>query len=572
MKLKSLFLSSVIAFVPYSVSATAPANKFVGILYETWFNPIVSGGIPATYPSIPSSGAWMYWGQPALGYYRSDDTSVINTHATQIAGAGIDFILIDYSNDNIDNAGLNGPLSTLLQVYQQRLQAGTPTPKIAFLTSSSNGEVAKLWQQVYSSYSAAIFFNYADKPLLLSDNCNVAGASNFLCKETHGLQDRTDTWSFLEHTPQPVMLNAGWPEQIAVSPAQQTDYMSDTATAHGRSWLASSNSNTGPDGQNYLDQWARADQTSPTFVLINSWNQWAAINFSGNFTDEYNEQFSSDIEPQLGGHGDSYLTSTSQQVAKFKANGANLYLRDANTGVWTIKFGRKGQSFSATNFSNTFTWAAGSNYQPIVGDFNNDGDTDIGLRDTTTGTWHFAFSNHAGYYNNTLDFQWATGAQYQAIVGDFNDDGLTDIALRDTTTGTWYFAFSNGQGYFNNTRSFTWLAGAQYQPVVGDFNGDGRTDIALRDTTSGKWYFAYFDGNSSYGNVTTFSWAAGGNYEPFVGDFDCDGRLDIGLRDTSTGNIYLANALGSTQFANYTSVPWVAGSNISISGDPLQCR
>ncbi len=571
MKLKRLFVMLAMASISLNASAAAPPNKFVGILYETWFNYIQNSGAFSTYP-VMQPNQWMYWGEPAVGYYKSDDPSIINMHATQLAGAGVDFILIDYSNNNIDNSDLNGPLPALLQIYQQRLQAGTPTPRIAFLTSSANGGVLKLWQQVYSKYGSSIFFNDAGKPLLLSDNCNVDGAANFSCKETHGLLDSTATWSFLERSPQPLVLNAGWPEQMAVSPAQQVDYMSDVATAHGRSWDSSANSNTGPDRQNYSDQWTRVDSTSPTFVLINSWNQWASINFSGNFTDEYDEQFSTDIEPQLGGHGDNYLVATGQRIARYKANAPNLYFRDADTGLWTIKFGRNGQAFSGSNFSNTFAWAAGANYQPFVGDFNGDGDTDIGLRDTTTGKWYFAFSNHAGYYNNTLDFDWVAGTQYQAVVGDFNDDGLIDIALRDATDGSWHFAFSDGKGNFSNTRGFTWLAGAQYQPVAGDFNGDGRTDIALRDATTGIWYFAYFDGVSSYDNVTTFQWVAGANYQPIVGDFDCDGKEDIGLRDTNTGKIYLANALGSMRFDNYTTIPWKAGSGISISGDPLQCR
>lgn len=571
MKSLALFAVGVFAAISSNASAAAAPNKYVGVLYETWFNAILDSGSPVTYPTIPSTG-WMYWGQPALGNYKSDDPSVINTHANQLANAGIDFVAIDYSNDNIDTPDLNAPLSTVLQVYQQRLQAGIGTPRVVFLTSSSHGEVSKLWQQVYSVYSSNIFFNYAGKPLLLSDNCNVSGAANFTCRETHGLQNSSSTWSFLEHTPQPVVLQSGWPEQIAVSPAQQTTFMSNTSTAHGRSWLTSSSTNSGPQGQNYADQWTQADQMSPTFVLIDSWNQWAALNLGGNFTDEYNEQFSSDIEPQQGGHGDTYLTLTSQRVSRYKGNAANLYLRDASSGLWTMKFGRKGLAFAATNFSNTFSWAAGSNFQPIVGDFNNDGDTDIGLRDAQSGIWYFAFSNHNGYYNNTLNFSWAAGTNFQPVIGDFNDDGLTDIAMRDVNDGTWYFAFSNGQGYFNNTRNFKWLAGAQYQPVVGDFNGDGMTDIALRDATTGIWYFAYFDGNASYVNVSTFSWVPGANYQPFVGDFNCDGKLDIGLRDSITGNIYLANALGSMAFDNHSNIPWIAGANIAISVDPLQCK
>ena len=45
-------------------------------------------------------GAFHYWAEPALGYYRSDDAGVIRTHMTQLADAGVDFIIIDNTNMN----------------------------------------------------------------------------------------------------------------------------------------------------------------------------------------------------------------------------------------------------------------------------------------------------------------------------------------------------------------------------------------------------------------------------------------------------------------------------------------
>ena len=39
------------------------------------------------------------WGTPKLGNYNSDDRGVMRTHAQWLRDAGVDFILVDWSND-----------------------------------------------------------------------------------------------------------------------------------------------------------------------------------------------------------------------------------------------------------------------------------------------------------------------------------------------------------------------------------------------------------------------------------------------------------------------------------------
>ena len=80
---------------------------------------------------------------------------------------------------------------------------------------------------------------------------------------------------------------------------------------------------------------------------------------------------------------------------------------------------------------------------------------------------------------------WAATANAQPLVGDFNGDGKTDVAL--TGPAGWSslpVAFSNGNGTFNVTNQpitnfAVWAATANAKPLVGDFNGDGKTDVTL---------------------------------------------------------------------------------------------
>ncbi len=41
----------------------------------------------------------MPWGTPSRGFYKSDDPMIIRAHAEELVGAGLDFIVIDWSND-----------------------------------------------------------------------------------------------------------------------------------------------------------------------------------------------------------------------------------------------------------------------------------------------------------------------------------------------------------------------------------------------------------------------------------------------------------------------------------------
>jgi hypothetical protein len=359
--------------------------------------------------------------------------------------------------------------------------------------------------------------------------------------------------------------------------------------AHGRKYNYLSGTNNGYEGQNFHDQWQEAFNNSPTFVLVKAYNEWIAQRLTSTYepackmescyTDQYNREFSNDIEPmklcfgpKCESHGSLYYDLMKDYIDKYKSSAANIILRDSLSGAWSFRFGRGATETDKTNFSKTFSWATGSHYQMISGDFNNDGLNDIGLRDSNTGRWHFAFNNGNHRYYNTRNFDWVSGSHYQPIVGDFNGDNRTDIALRDASNGRWHFAFFNGTKYYHNTRNFNWVSGRHYQPLVGDFNGDNKTDIALRNTLNGRWYFAFFNGSNTYFNNRNFSWLSGSHYQPFVGDFNCDNKLDIGLRNTANGTIHLANYNGSSTYLNDHNYKWNSGAHIDISIDQTQCH
>jgi|GEM_PF-1597711 len=196
----------------------------------------------------------------------------------------------------------------------------------------------------------------------------------------------------------------------------------------------------------------------------------------------------------------------------------------------------------------------GAPFQPICGDWNGDGKTDIGVK-SKDGRWFVAFSNAASrkFVNQA---QWLAsfgndntdpgGAPFVPISGDWNGDGYTDIGLK-SKDGRWFVAFADpaGGGFVNQAQwlsnfgnDYTDPGGAPFQPITGDFNGDGRTDIGLR-SNDGRWFVAFAD-PAGNGFINQAQWLAnfgndhtdpgGAPFRPITGDWNGDNITDIGLK------------------------------------------
>jgi hypothetical protein len=315
---------------PLLGSHRAPGPHYVGVLYETWFNHMLDDGqleVP-TYPLPAASNGRRYWGNPAVGKYLSegqlpgglDAADVYNHHADLLADAKVDFLLVDYSNGNILDYQLNHPLQVLVATYLQRLADNKPTPKLVFLINARETDLQKLDAEVYqpNNYREDLFFYYEGKPLLCPlQSCSFPVTARYTLRPTWGLLFPGDnSWSFLEPYPQRVAVRDGVAEEMPVSAAQQASHMTEFATARGRLWSYASQGNTGREGENFDSQWKLAQMVGPRFVLVKSWNEW--ITYGPHHTDEYNREFSNDLEPMADGHGDWYYQSLKRHIAEFK--------------------------------------------------------------------------------------------------------------------------------------------------------------------------------------------------------------------------------------------------------------
>ena len=76
-------------------------------------------------------------------------------------------------------------------------------------------------------------------------------------------------------------------------------------------------------GYNFQEQWKRVTELDPPFVMVTGWNEWTAGRWGKPdgpivFVDQFSEEFSRDIEPMLGGHGDNYYLQLIANVRRFK--------------------------------------------------------------------------------------------------------------------------------------------------------------------------------------------------------------------------------------------------------------
>lgn len=155
------------AAAPLVAASRRPARRktLFGIGYETWFLPGINewGSAEAT---------------PVLGHYNSMDENVIVQHAKWLSDAGLDFILIDWSN-NLGGSWTNGVAQKIIGATMKLMEVYTKLhrhPKFGLLLGTDGGAVntANFDAQIQLIYSkildvpdyAAMWQQFKGKPLL----------------------------------------------------------------------------------------------------------------------------------------------------------------------------------------------------------------------------------------------------------------------------------------------------------------------------------------------------------------------------------------------------------------------
>ncbi len=362
---------------PQGVAVAAAPRPLVGMEYETWYacpSPLgaptagnlaqeaaaqaqairVAGGqdLNSAHLALDLAQAEARFGcnpwasreaTPLLGTYWSSAARVIGQHALWLAGAGVDFVLVDWSNNlggNWDNGvalSIMGATWNLLEGYRRLPRH----PAVVLMLGLDDGQAGtpRFQRQVDLVHRAfvasprfqGLFQGFLGRPLLpvytgptgepppdWTDPRFTVRWVNAFEEVTHA--NAYGAWSWIDRQPQVVyrsVLQGGTMGRVAEAVTVAAGYPGSGAPA---SWLAP---DAGPrrHGATYLAQWSVAFAARPEVVLLCQWNEFRT-------PDQYDAEHSNDMEPTAlhgwgvngsGGWGYYYLGLTRTLTTAFKA-------------------------------------------------------------------------------------------------------------------------------------------------------------------------------------------------------------------------------------------------------------
>lgn len=318
-------------------------------------------------------GYW--WNESIYGYYMEDDDYVLRKQAELLADAGVDFVVFDCTNGSYTwELGYEN----LLKVWFEAMNDGVDVPKVSFMLpfsysdDTSGVSFMTIYNDLYDENSdnykkyKDLLFYYNDKPFILMAGYEKASAeiknilSKFEIRENYpyyfatGAQD-FGSWGWLSTYPQAYYKKKnGDVEQITVGVSQNANYVTNELTAMngenvmGRSYAkgdyfytykyrnklinvgstisgdSALYNNTSLYGRNFQQQWDYAHEIDPEIVFVTGWNEWTMgrhENWSGvvnAFPDQFNDEYSRDVEPSKGELKDYYYYQLVNNIRKFK--------------------------------------------------------------------------------------------------------------------------------------------------------------------------------------------------------------------------------------------------------------
>ncbi len=323
----------------------------------------------AAWEGTPS-GTPYFWNEPLFGYYNGMDAYVLRKHAEMLADAGVDVVIFDCTNGTFTwKAGYE----KLLEVFAKARADGVKTPQIAFMlnfaaNSDSKANLNTLYLDLYRPKRYQdLWFYWEGKPLIMAHKSNLnasdpiekeilnfftfrANEPTYYAADTPSSQKR---WGWCSIYPQTKYGtdSTGRIEQMTVSVAQNysashglTAMNDPRGGVFGRSYTSGKNGaysyqythqnktvtvssqteNALLYGLNFQQQWDYAIQCNPDFIFVTGWNEWVAGRHAAwqgtvnAFPDQFNDEYSRDIEPSSGILKDHYYYQLVENIRRYK--------------------------------------------------------------------------------------------------------------------------------------------------------------------------------------------------------------------------------------------------------------
>lgn len=317
--------------------------------------------------------SWHHWGHSIFGDYVANDPWLIRKQVQMFNDAGVDVVIFDVTN----GYHYKDTYMRILNIYADIRKKGGTTPLIAFncgtLVDNNRVCVAALYRDFYSQgIHKDLWFMWKGKPLLLAnltvldqkykDFFNIryswAWSKDAKGNATPWFGDGKNRWPWLDRYPQ----SYGWsedpnkPEQIVVATAEHPGTNIGKSYRRGKAIMPTKT----PLGIYFAEQWERALEVDPEFLLITQWNEWIAMKFEApatdkskfmgekvpvghpRFVDVFNDEHNRDIEPMKGGFGDLYYYQMIDGIRRYKgvrelpkASGIKSFDSSKGIGDWS---------------------------------------------------------------------------------------------------------------------------------------------------------------------------------------------------------------------------------------------
>ena len=314
--------------LPQGITPAPLAERRVGLGYSLW------------HESLP----WKkVWGTPSRGFYRSDDRSVIRAHAAELSDAGVDFLLLDTTNDigSDVRTGVGLPyqrfeehvVATLFDEYATLRSPPKLSFALGYVPNSDdlfNGRLMAKADEIYAVYVrnprySCLLQTYRSLPLLiiygetparfqyglppwsdprftvrfmtagLTEQPQLLGSAREHCEKVSkygywSWQDRgASSYPIVDRHPEAMMITAFWPDDEP-----------NHRRGQGRM-----------NGATYRAAWQRARRLGPRFVMAGTFNEWIV-------SEQPSAEMSKDVEPSVE-HGREYLDILREESRLFHA-------------------------------------------------------------------------------------------------------------------------------------------------------------------------------------------------------------------------------------------------------------
>ena len=323
-----------------------------------WDNPL--------WKDLKTTSYW--WNESIYGFYRGDDKWVLRKQAELLTNAGVDVIFTDNTNAAMTWRNAYTPL---MEEWTDAMEDGLKAPKVSFMLpfwdkNYTNTQLQSLYLDIFRANKwNNLWFYWEDKPMLMAIKESVNGNAAPIEKEIskfftfragqpdylyHPEKNEFGAWGWLSMYPQATYAGSrnnvkdGKVEQMTVGIAQNHDYENKALAAMSGNHIAGrSYSSKYPNryevegaeaskwGYNFAEQFEYALEVDPQVIFVTGWNEFRVGRYEvwpeneGNpaavenaFPDQYNDEFSRDIEPTKGELKDHYYYQLVNYVRQFK--------------------------------------------------------------------------------------------------------------------------------------------------------------------------------------------------------------------------------------------------------------